>query len=180
MRKKNPNRTSLMSIVLIVGVAAVVFMLSSKLGSNADNVPEPLDYSEFLTIDTYYPKTPEEVIKLNNKLLEMLYSARATDKDIETIISIQRKLFSDELTSLNPEETQASLAKMEVRNFVEDNKKILEFKVEQSILDDRDFNYCTINVSQFTNDNTGINVLYSLKRENGRWKILSWEDRGLI
>ncbi len=141
-------------------------------GQNID-IPAELE-SDNAQIDENYPNSPKELIEIHNKIMSYLYSKKMQDEHIELYANVIRKLYSEELLSLNNKESQINtiLAEKEENNIK--MLKLLGSKTEEVIYSDNG-NKAQVRVIYYINSGD-MSRLYNLDNTPSGWKITSWQD----
>lgn len=87
-------------LVIAAFILAGYFMLNKQANKESkENVLPTTESGKLLAkdLDTKYPETPTEVVKLYWRITRCLYSNETSDKDTEKLLKQLRKLYDDEL-----------------------------------------------------------------------------------
>ena len=182
--KKITIKTTLIFLVLIIGVVAYFAYLSTKSrdrDQEADMRAVQLVLSRDL--ENKYPPTVKEVMKYYTDIQKCLYAEECADEEIEQLGMKARALYDDELLAANDVTVHLLQLKSEITSFQEDSKKITAVSVASSA-----------NVDTFTEDgyefarihcmytiladgqSSLVDMVYLLRRgEDRRWKIYGWD-----
>ncbi len=182
--KKITIKTTLIFLVLIIGVVAYFAYLSTKSrdrDQEADMRAVQLVLSRDL--ENNYPPTVKEVMKYYTDIQKCLYAEECADEEIEQLGMKARALYDDELLAANDVTVHLLQLKSEITSFQEDSKKITAVSVASSA-----------NVDTFTEDgyefarihciytvldggqSNLVDMVYLLRRDgNRRWKIYGWD-----
>ncbi|MCI9219668.1 MAG: hypothetical protein HFH94_08025 [Lachnospiraceae bacterium] len=182
--KKITIKTTLIFLVLIIGVVAYFAYLSTKSrdrDQEADMRAVQLVLSRDL--ENNYPPTVKEVMKYYTDIQKCLYAEECADEEIEQLGMKARALYDDELLAANDVTVHLLQLKSEITSFQEDSKKITAVSVASSA-----------NVDTFTEDgyefarihcmytiladgqSSLVDMVYLLRRgEDRRWKIYGWD-----
>ena len=182
--KKITIKTTLIFLVLIIGVVAYFAYLSTKSrdrDQEADMRAVQLVLSRDL--ENNYPPTVKEVMKYYTDIQKCLYAEDCADEEIEQLGMKARALYDDELLAANDVTVHLLQLKSEITSFQEDSKKITAVSVASSA-----------NVDTFTEDgyefarihcmytiladgqSSLVDMVYLLRRgEDRRWKIYGWD-----
>ncbi|PXV86738.1 hypothetical protein C8E03_112120 [Lachnotalea glycerini] len=126
--------------------------------------------------------TPRAAIKFYSIILQCLYNEDPTEEEITALGEKAREIMDEELINNNPEETYFDALSTEVKEYLQDNKKMIGYVVESSdkveYYTENGKEYAIVNASytlRKTNDFTKTNEAYILRKdEEGYWKILGW------
>lgn len=134
-------------------------------------------------LDSNYPETPREVLKLYAKITQAYYASDTTETQIEQLGAQARKLFDQELRSKQKESEFIEALKADVKNYHSLKRYISDYKVDSS----SNFEFKTINgqsyaigtVLYYVREGNNLDNAYHSyklrKDEDGKWKILYWE-----
>lgn len=128
-------------------------------------------------IEENYPSTATAVVEMHNELMGVCYKYDMDDKDIEDYVKTIRKLYGSELLELNPEESQIAVLKEDYQNMKSETMELVTSKITEIYVAKNDEGQevsAEINVTHATNLGS-TNRTYYLNKENGLWKINSWE-----
>ena len=193
MDKNKKKITSAFFIMLIIVVLAVTgyYVINKKITQDAaDEVKLPnTEYGKLLAkdLDTAYPKTPTEVVKLYWRFNQCMYTEDdLSDSEFEGLLKQLRRLYDDELLS----HSDNSWNKM-LKNFKSDKKtyKSNKQKISSYIVQDNDDvkfgeekgKECAI---LYTNtlvkkgsDRVRLYEKFMCRKDSsGNWKILGWSN----
>ena len=128
-------------------------------------------------IEENYPTTAEGVVELHNELMGICYKYDMSDKDIENYVKTIRKIYASSLTEINPEADQIAQLKEERKTMSSEQMELITSKITEIYVAKNDSGKevsAEINVAHATNLG-GTNRTYFLSKEDGLWKINSWE-----
>lgn len=181
--KKAQNTKIAIAAVVFVGlVVGAFYYFSVQKRNSVEDMVELTEVQKVITkdIDTNYPATPREVVKLYNRIIACFYNETCTEEEIEGLGNQARKLFDKELLANNPEDQYFTALKEDIEDYHEKSKTI----VSSSVSDSNDVNFQTVdgdecayvNASYFMNEKNQYNRTYQMyvlrKDEDGNWKIL--------
>lgn len=126
-------------------------------------------------LEKYYPKTPEDIIKINNDIIKILYSEELTENEIIELVKKQRILFSEELKKENSEENHTNTVLKEISEFKITNNKIVDFQIGVVTYDKYSDNISMVNVKEILESGDSFSLRYYIISENDYYKILAWE-----
>ena len=182
--KKITIKTTLIFLVLIIGVVAYFAYLSTK-SRDRDQEADMRAVQVVLSrdLENNYPPTVKEVMKYYTDIQKCLYAEECADEEIEQLGMKARALYDDELLAANDVTVHLLQLKSEITSFQEDSKKITAVSVASSA-----------NVDTFTEDgyefarihcmytiladgqSSLVDMVYLLRRgEDRRWKIYGWD-----
>ena len=139
-----------------------------------------------------YPKTPREVIKFYNRIMEGYYGGEATDKEIEGLVDQMMYLLDEDLLLINPRDEYYQSVVNEIEQYKQQKKVLLSTDVADSKqvkqLEDvkegtteadklayLDAYYFMRVDKQFTNS---YQQFVLRKDEDGCWKIIAFYETG--
>jgi len=129
-------------------------------------------------LDEAYPETPEQVLELYLDILLLQYGQIVVHEDVmRNLVSIQRRLYSDELLVMNPSEDMQYDELVRTTNKLYENKVTLTSTQRSSaVYAINDSGKCVFTVKQA---NTGYGFTYweyyMQKDAQGQWKLLGWD-----
>jgi len=91
-------------IIAAIGILGGYYMLSQQDSSSAKEVQTPkteVGKLKAKDLDTAYPSTPSEVVKLYWRINKCMYNDRMGNQDFKKLLKQLRKLYDEELLSLN-------------------------------------------------------------------------------
>lgn len=171
-------------IVVLICAALCVgyyFYLSNRTARLSS---EPTEMEQLISkdLESSYPTTPREVMRLYNRILLCLFDGEWEDDDFEQLSNQARALMDAELLEQNPAETYLHNLKAEVNNYRKEGKEIINVTVSSS----QDIEKKTVNGSECAY----VEAIYSVKAkknseqsrqtyvlrkgEDGRWRILGF------
>lgn len=120
-------------VVLLLACAGVgyYYYLSNQKTDTTEPATKVSELDELLNknIETNYPSTPRELMKLYNRYLLCLYNEDTTDQEFQKMAEQMRTLYDEELQKNNPEEAYISALKQEVESYKNDSKVIIQANV---------------------------------------------------
>lgn len=137
-----------------------------------------------------YPKTPREVVKLYNRIVQGYYGGEATDEQVEDLVDQMMYLLDEDLLLTNPRDEYYQMVVMDIKQYEEQDKVLVRTDVADSkdvlFLDDVkegttetdelayvDASYFMRNGDQFTNS---YQQFVLRQDEDGRWKIIAFYE----
>ncbi|MCR5154713.1 MAG: hypothetical protein K6B75_07695 [Lachnospiraceae bacterium] len=82
------------------------------------------------SVESSYPATPYEVVKLYARIIKALYNESCTDEEFTDLADMQRLLFDAELLAQNERETFIKNLQVEVANAKKKTKTIVVYSVQ--------------------------------------------------
>ena len=137
-----------------------------------------------------YPKTPREVVKFYNRIVQCYYSEKLSDKEIEDMADQMLCLLDEDLLMVNPRDKYYRSVVSDIKEYNEKNKRI----VNSDVCDSNDVVYVDdvkdgstevdklayVNASYFVNTDGEFTNTYQQfvlrQDEDGRWKILTFYE----
>lgn len=186
------QKTVVVFIVLIVVAALVlagyyILMRNNKKGERSASLPRTeVGKLKAKDLELEYPGTPTEVVKLYWRLNKCLYNNSMGKKDFKELFQKQRMLYDDEFLEAEGnsyEEMEAafkkdkaafSKAKCLISSYIVDDDN----QVKRGEVDGREC--ATLSVSILETVKSKSTKTYASfmcrKSEDGKWKILGWEQ----
>lgn len=187
VKKKKKSLVSfvfLMCIIVIVGLA-VYFQFMKRQQMQQEEKTPTTETEKLIAkdLDAGYPETPTEVMKLWGRLNQCMYNTELEEEQFDALLSQMRALYSSELLAQNPEEAHKAKLQEDLTHFHDYGYKIVSYTVETGT----DVQYKTINNKEcaylnmyyFINqkgDYTKNYQDYILVKEDGKWKILGFQE----
>lgn len=193
MDKNKKKITSAFFIMLIIVVLAVTgyYVINRKITQDAaDEVKLPnTEYGKLLAkdLDTAYPKTPTEVVKLYWRFNQCMYNeSDLSNSEFEGLLKQLRKLYDDEFLSHSDNSWDKMLKnfKLDKKKYKSNKQKISSYIVQDN--DDVKFGEekgkeCAI---LYTNtlvkkgsDRVRLYEKFMCRKDSsGNWKILGWSN----
>lgn len=176
-------------LVIAALILAVYFMINKQAEKKAeDSVLPTTEVGKILAkdLETKYPETPTEVVKLYWRMNRCMYSEDTSDKDVEAILKQLRKLYDDELL----QDEKNTYEKM-LKKFNSDKKKRVD--AGQTFVTSVVQKNNTLEIVKMDGkDSTSVmtSTLLKGKKEtykvyerficrygdDGKWKILGWQQ----
>ncbi|MCD7826785.1 MAG: hypothetical protein LUH14_12650 [Clostridiaceae bacterium] len=174
-------------IVLAVLVLAGYILINRQAEQKAqEEVLPDTEIGKLLAkdLDSKYPGTPTEVVKLYWRMNCCIYNEDLSDEDFDALLTQMRKLYDDELLA----ETKNSFDTMS-ENLKKDKEEREDqtfsayvvqknSTVEVETLDDRE---CATVISSILlkakNETTKVYEKFTCRKDSdGKWKILGWQE----
>lgn len=182
---KKQIRMIIVGLVCVALVVGYYYHLSHRSTKTAEDTTELTAITKITTknLDTSYPQTPREVIKLYNDILKCYYNEDCTEDEIRALGAQARKLMDDELLQNNPEDQYYSALMTDIQNYKDAGKTINTTDVCDSdeivkkTVNGAECAYVT--ASYFVKGKDGYTKTYQQyvlrQDEDGKWKILAYE-----
>ncbi|MDF2538991.1 MAG: hypothetical protein K0S76_2012 [Herbinix sp.] len=186
MGKGKKRTTATIMSMVVVGAAIVLFYfywVNRTDPLDETSVEELTDVQKLLQkdLDTNYPETPREVVKLHSNMLKILYT-ELNDEDTQALALKIRELYDEEFLANNPETTYLKDLYAEISEWKKVNRKIANYilvnedQEQENTVDGE--KYADVYVS-YTIQEKGkfAEVWRFLLRmsDEGKWKILGWK-----
>ena len=186
MTKKRGGLIFLILIaVLIVGAFALVAYRTPKSAEEATEVTEK-DELMSRNIDTNYPSTPREVMKLYNRYMLCLYGVESDelkDEEVRALGRKMRQMYDEKLLAENPEESHLLKLAQELSIFRNDGKVM----IQANVCDSNEVDYIDVDgasgalletsyfVKKGSQEFTRTYQQFLLRKDDsGNWKILGF------
>ena len=171
-------------IVVLICAALCVgyyFYLSNRTARLSG---EPTELEMLITkdLESSYPTTPREVMRLYNRILECMFDGDWEEEEFERLSSQMRLLLDDQLLEANPLETYLHNLKAEVNSFRKEVKQFINVQISFS----QDIEKKNVNGSECAyveavysvkgkkDTEQSIQTYVLRKGEDGRWRILGF------
>lgn len=175
-------------VILLAAVLIGAFVLLTKK-TNESKLEAEVTVSEAEEIldrnldGSDYPVTPREVLKMYGRIVKCLYNEDVSERETEKLIAQLRKLYSDELLFINPEDEMVTLSAGEINSFRKAGNKIYSYTVDSAdtiqYITDSEGERAVLNMYFMIKEGSDFERSYESfvleKNENGRWKILGWK-----
>lgn len=170
------------AVVLVVAIVGGYYYFANQKQTSVEDTVELTEVQKVITknLDSNYPATPREVVKLFNRITCCFYNENYTDDELYGLVDQARMLFDEELLEVNPRDAYFEDIKADVEEYRERSKTIMS----ATVCDSNDVNYQTVDgrecayvtSSYFVNENKKYSRTYQMyvlrKDEDGNWKIL--------
>lgn len=170
-------------VVLCVGilVGGYTYWLNNNSDSSSENV-ELTKVQQLITkdLETNYPKTPREVIKMYSEIISCFYNEEYTEKELEALVDQTLLLMDEELAANNPKAEYFKAVKEEILEYESAERTIVSYtlpssnEVQYRTVDDRECAY--VETSYFIKEKSSYEKTYQTyvvrKDTDGQWKIL--------
>lgn len=185
MKRKSTVVTWIVMLALAVAIVAVYFWVSSRKNEeNYENTASQTEVDKLLEkdLDSAYPATAREVVKLYSRILKCYYNEELTQEQLEGLLDQMRRLYDEEFLAENPRETNLEELQEEIRDFAARKCTIASYQVEQAAnivtWTDEGKEYARL-IACYAEleDNHYLNVYeeFILRKDDaGKWKILGW------
>ncbi len=186
MKRRNPARILIIIVVLAIAVVGVFFYLANRSKAIEEGKVQQMSAVQQVlarNLDTNYPPTPKEVLKLYSEITRCFYSEEYTDEELVKLATFSRRLFDDELVANQTDEQYLSALKYDIESWKKDKKVISSYSVSSST-DVQEYSYggyewaqlyCIYSVRMGTNIAPVQEHFIMRKDAKGHWKILGWE-----
>lgn len=184
LRKQNPVKTMVLLGIMGLLVVALFFVINNRVKPTEEG-PAPISAVQELLVqnlDTNYPATPKEVVKMYCEITRCFYSEDYSDDELHDLAVMSRKLFDDELVNNQTEENYIRALRAEVSNYRAMGRVISSYSVSSSA-DVEYYSYEGFEWAQLValySIRTGKSIEPSKERyllrkdDSGHWKIYGW------
>lgn len=158
-------------LVLALGVLAYFYVINNRMKRVEEDVERITPVQELLiqNLETNYPNTPKEVVKLYSEITRCFYSEEYTEEELLKLAQMSRQLFDDELVANQDEDSYLRSLKGEIASYRQQKRYISSYSVSSSA-DVQYYNYKDAEWAQLI-------AMYSIKT-NG--KIEPSKERFLL
>ena len=170
--------------VVILGVYLIIVVRGPRDNTTReDQALSAVEQITTLDLEKSYPPTPGEVVDLYARIMKVMYRQDYTDKQFNLMVAKLEGIFDMELLQ-NQVNWPLSL-KNEVRYKKEGDYSIVNYsvdtadKVVTSVVDGKEIaNLSCIYAMRHGTSTEPQQFVYVLRKdEDGRWKILGWEEK---
>lgn len=133
-------------------------------------------------LEKNYPKTPREVVKFYNRIVQCYHSEDLKESDLEKLVDQMMLLWGDDLLAKNTKDGYYAAVKADIETYKKANKSIAYVTVSDSndvkyVTDDRNGDKLAFVDAKYTvNTNGDVTNSYMrfglIKEEDGRWKLI--------
>ena len=118
--------------VIILGILVILVVTFYKSTSHSSQTSVNSPSSEFEKImdkdlETAYPATPKEVVKLYSRIVKCLYNSNLSDKKVAELTGKVRELFDQELLKENPLEQHIERLEDDIKNYKDEKRSIISY-----------------------------------------------------
>ena len=158
-------------LVLALGVLVYFYVINNRMKRVEEDVEKITPVQELLiqNLETNYPNTPKEVVKLYSEITRCFYSEEYTEEELLKLAQMSRQLFDDELVANQDEDSYLRSLKGEIASYRQQKRYISSYSVSSSA-DVQYYNYKDAEWAQLI-------AMYSIKT-NG--KIEPSKERFLL
>lgn len=177
-------RVFVIAVVLIVGICGAFYAVNenAKKESRKEETLTEIQKVSTKDLKNDYPKTPREVIKFFNKIIDCYYKDDYTDDELKMITEQARLLFDAELLAENDSESYVESVRADVKNFKDQGKSIVQIGLcdssEVYYIEDGDDSIAYVTASYFIKDKDTYTKTYQeyvlRQDEDSEWKILAF------
>ncbi len=177
----------LLSLIFLAAVIVGGFCyFTFRPHPNADYVTDVSELDKLLTlkVESTYPSTPREVLKMYNRYLVAIYNEDLNDSQIRTLLEKQRVFYDNGLLSVNSFDSNYTSRVNDIALYRKSQKSIVKSSVAASadvIYKEVDGeSYAIMEASYFTRsgaaDFTKTYERYLFRKDaTGKWRILGFE-----
>lgn len=177
-------------VIITIMIALVVmyfFYITNKTSPSKKNT-EKKDVSEVTKLlnkdlDSSYPKTPREVVKLYNRIIKCYYGEKYTDDELKLLAVQAQKLMDKELIEHNDFNTYYNNLCEDIEEYKENERTISSYVLDSSAdIEYKNFKeaeYAFVRCLYYTHGKEGtakVPQQYILRKDDsGKWKMVYWE-----
>lgn len=187
--EKKTNKWIKISFFIMLCLAVIViggyYYLSSRRGEDdqKDQIPTTeIDNLIAKDLETQYPGTPREVLKLYNRINRCLYNEELKNDKLEALLEQMRLLYSEELLKENSYEDQLENLKKDIKAYRSEKRTIVTTSVQkneeveyQTVGGEERASIVTSYMMKEKNDYTKTFEQFIMKKDDkGLWKIVGW------
>ena len=184
-KKKSTVITVIIMILLAVGVVIGYFYVSdrrSKESEERESVQTEIEKLLEKNLNTSYPATPREVVKVYSRMMKCFYNEERTEDQVEQMLVKLRLLYDAELLQENTYNAQLEELWEEIKEYKACKRTIISYQIEKAgdmiTWTDEERDYARLIAYYTQKEDTEYLKVYEefilRKDTEGRWKILSW------
>jgi hypothetical protein len=132
-------------------------------------------------LDSNYPKTPREVVKLYSNMLKLIYTD-LEEEELEALAWKIRELYDLELIEKNPEDEYLNKLYMDIDEWKKAGRSISNYLIvdkeseQQKEIDDREYAIVYVTYTIQEKGKFSEKWRFLLRKDSlKKWKILGWE-----
>ncbi len=179
MKKAGIIVAAILIIALLVG--SFYFYSRKQTKASVDN-QGITEVEKLITkdIESNYPKTPREVVKLYNRIITAYYAQEFKEQELEKLTKQAWRLFDEDLQANNPVATYYASVAADIESYKAKEKLITQSDVcsseDVTYKTDGDDKIAFVTTSYFIKEGKEYSRTYETfvlrKNAEGRWKIL--------
>ncbi|SFG25101.1 hypothetical protein SAMN04487761_10964 [Lachnospiraceae bacterium C7] len=172
------------AILCIAAICGVFYYTTQNSKKSVEDPKKLTKIEETLNKDLNktYPKTPREVVKYYNKILECYYNEKPTKGQVKKLCKKSLQIFDDDLAKENPIDSYVASVQKDIDLYNESSKRITQSSVCSSndvlYKKDKGDEIAYVEASYFMKESKKFTKSYQTyvlrKDEKGNWKILVW------
>jgi len=182
--QQNSLKLLILAVIIIALIVMYYFHLSNKREEIKENSTAITETDEVLlrNLDTNYPPSPKEVVKLYAQISKCFYDRDYDESELAKLAQMSRELLDDELKNTQSDEEYLKSLKKDIDDYASKDMKISSFSTSSSV--DVEYKktaegemaslYCLFNVRQSSTILTSNQEFILRKDSDGHWKILGW------
>lgn len=182
--------TAVVIMVLVAVIVIVVFLAVTNMYGDDDKVDSSSEMGQLLEkdLDTKYPDTASEVVKLYWRYNKCMYNNAMSDGNFEKMLKQLRILYDNEFLSKeeNSWENMLSSFKKERDDYMDNKRMITIYTVEPGSsteygkIDGKESAsvICSAMVKEKSERKKVYERFICRRDDDGNWKILGWEQVG--
>ncbi len=182
---KTKKRVATISVILVLACAIVALYMYIDRSDKQAEEPVNTVAEQILSknLSTNYPPTPYSVAEFYCGIVECIYSADTTEKQLEALVQKELELFDEEFAAINPYDSLLAATKADLETAKEKNLVftgyILDKASNVSKWKKDGQEYASIMYQFMSRSDSGSGGSYRnliMRRDSeGNYKILGWE-----
>lgn len=183
-KKQNPIKTMVLVVVMALLVLAYFFVINNRVKPREETTTKVSPVKEILVMDleSTYPATPKEVVKLYLEISRCFYSEEYSDDELLELARMSRQLFDKDLVENQSEDNYLRALKGEIASYKQANRVISSYSTAAAAdVEYYDFaEYKWAQLVAMLSIRTGTKIEPSKERfllrkdDAGHWKIYGW------
>lgn len=189
MTKKKGKKGILVTVIAMTVIVAILVFAFIQGGWGSDSETDSTKEGEVQkllarNLDSDYPATPREVVKLYSRVMKCLIDENVSEEDFTKMSDLLRELYDEELLAVNPKKENEASLKQEIEGYSDNKAQITNYVIQNgsSLVQEKvnGQNYVTVQASYLMWDTDGYKKTYEQFRlredTDNKWKILGWEQ----
>ncbi len=186
MKRANNIKTIVVVIFLVVLVLGYFYYLSNIKEKNTTETDDKITKVQEVILkdlDTRYPPTPKEVVKLYGQITQCLHNETYTDEELVAMAKQMQRLFDDEFAANNPLDKYVADLKFDIQSMKDRTYTISSYATSASTdvdyFTDDGFEWarlhCIFSIRAGTQMAPPSDHMFLLRKDSGgHWKIYGW------
>jgi hypothetical protein len=188
VKRRTESKGKIGSIITVIILIAIIiltfyhyFVNSAPTEKNQEQNMTETEKLIAYDLETDYPQTPRETVKLFARIMKALYN-NSKDEEIEPLALKIRELYDEEFLSNNPLESYLNNLNTDIAQWKNENRRITNYLLVNEDLEQEkelegvkySINYVSYTIQDNGKFTETWQVLLRLGKDK-KWRILGWE-----